>query len=545
MRKACLLFLPLLLCVFVFSFHGCREELPVISSIEPRIGRLGDILTIRGEHFGSERNESVYITIAGAAPTNSSYVSWQDDFIQVRVPEFAEAGLVYVHRGPNKSNPALFSNIAAMPEPVLGTETGSSPRISSLEPNSGPVGSLITIFGNNFGSSREGAGVWFSWDAEAAPSAPAEIRSANAVAVLDADFGYELWSEREIRVRVPDGAISGNLEVRTPKGNSLSVFFDVTGKPGTKTFKDMRSYTLSYTTDIVTEDAETPNSLYLWLPRPAVSSSQPNVELLSRSMEPYVENYRGTSLYRLANLRPGDSARITLSYVADVYAVETSVRPQNIKQDENSPIHTIYTQPASLIPSDNPEIIARAAAITGRERNPYNKAKLIYDWLIKEGGIQGEALQEGAVEALEEKKADSYRAALLFCALARASGVPALPAAGVLVDRRQRTSRHYWAEFWIDALGWIPVDPALGAGIAPADFNLREDHAVWYFGNLDSQRVAFSRGQTTLSQMDPRGRTSTRRREFTLQNLWEEATGGLESYSSLWSDVIITGVYIR
>jgi transglutaminase-like putative cysteine protease len=102
--------------------------------------------------------------------------------------------------------------------------------------------------------------------------------------------------------------------------------------------------------------------------------------------------------------------------------------------------------------------------------------------------------------------------------------------------------KHYWAEFWLDGFGWIPIDPNLGAGAAPEDFNLREDHARYYFGSLDNQRVAFSRGERFLSQMAPRGRTTLRVREYSLQNLWEEAVGGLDSYSSFWSDVTITGV---
>jgi hypothetical protein len=43
--------------------------------------------------------------------------------------------------------------------------------------------------------------------------------------------------------------------------------------------------------------------------------------------------------------------------------------------------------------------------------------------------------------------------------------------------------------------------------------------------------------------MDPRGRVTVRNREYALQTLWEEALGGLESYSSLWSDLVVTGVY--
>jgi transglutaminase-like putative cysteine protease len=534
-------FLPFL---FFFSLvcFSCKEELPSINYIDPRIGRMGEVLNIYGENFGPERDEN-YITIAGAPPTSSAYISWEDDQLSVRIPEFADAGLVYVYRGSKKSNPALFANKASMPEQVRGAETGSGPRIASVTPESGAVGSLVTIMGSNFGSSRENAGVWFTWDAES--SAPAETKTPDAVEVPDSDFGYELWSEREIRVRVPDGAISGNLEVRTPRGNSRPSFFEITGKPGVKIFKDKRSYTLSFSVDIRADIAGMPNALYLWLPKPVSSSSQKNVRLLSRNTEPFVENYRGTSLYQLLDLSPGAGQQITLSYVAEVFAIETSVKQQSIKQEPGSPIQSVYTLPSPLLPSDNERIAAQAAAIVGRERNPYNKAKLIYDWMLKQVKFETAPLPGGALEALDELQVDSYRAALLFCSLARASGVPSLPVSGVLVNRARGTVKHYWAEFWIDSFGWIPLDPSLGAGAAPEDFNLRDDHAAYYFGNMDNQRVAFSRGQNFLSQMDPRGRVASRPREYALQNLWEEATGGLESYSSLWSDVTITGMYVQ
>jgi hypothetical protein len=81
---------------FLFSLcllTGCKEKEPEIYSIEPRIGRMGEVLTILGSGFGSERNES-YITIAGTPPTSSSYRSWDDGEISVRLPEFGDAGLV-------------------------------------------------------------------------------------------------------------------------------------------------------------------------------------------------------------------------------------------------------------------------------------------------------------------------------------------------------------------------------------------------------------------------------------------------------------------
>ena len=539
--------LPLFFCVLLSMsvLNGCEEKDPEILSIDPRIGRMGDILTIIGNGFGEERSES-YVTIAGTPPTSSSYLSWMDEKIMVRIPEFGEAGLVYVHRGRKKSNPALFANQATMPMPVEGSELSNTPRISSVEPASGAIGSLIYIQGNNFGSSRENSAVYFSWDAESSQAAPSGISPPDFVEASETEFGYELWSEREIRVRIPDGAISGNLEVRTSRGKSRPVFFEITGKPGTKVYRDKRSYTFSNMVDIRIDQAVIPNTLYIWMPQPAVSASQRNVKLLSRSVEPFVEYYQGTSLYQFNDISPRTNRAITVSYVAEVYAVETNVRNQApVKLNEPTPIGNIYILPSVLIPSGDAGVKAKATEIAGRERYPFAKAQKIYEWLLSSGNIKASALTGGALDALEEKQADSYRASLLFCALARASGIPALPVAGVLVDRQRGTTRHYWAEFWLDGFGWIPVDPALGSGAAPADFNLREDHAKYYFGNMDNQRITFSRGERFLSQMAPKGRTTQRNRDYSLQNLWEEAVGGLESYSSLWSDVTITGMYIQ
>jgi transglutaminase-like putative cysteine protease len=503
---------------------------------------MGELLTIGGEHFGDDRDES-FVTIAGIPPTSSSYIEWRDDLIRIRVPEFGDSGLVRVHAGGKASNALLFSNRAAMPAPVSGADTGMEPRIAAISPKTGQIGSLITITGSGFGSSREGGGVYFSWDAEPTPASPAEERSPGMVEVFEDEAGYELWGEREIQVRVPDGAVSGNVEVRTARGSSRPVFFDVSGKPGTKTFRDKRSYTISYGVDIRVGNAAGPNTLYLWIPRPAASAAQRNTEILSRSTEPFVENYRGTTLFHLTNLSPITTAGVTLSYKVEVYTQETAIRPQSIKQESLSPMAALFTLPSALIPSGDERIKTAAAAITGRERNPYLNAQKIYEWLIRETKIQNTGRTGGAIEALEEKQADSYQASLLFCSLARAAGIPSIPVAGVLVNRSRSASRHYWAEFWIDGFGWVPLDPALGAGAVPEGFNLREDSRTWYFGNLDNQRIAFSRDLTNLSQMDPRGRLAVRDRSYALQNLWEEAVGGLESYSSLWGDITITGAY--
>ena len=525
-------------------FLSCGSKVPVISSIDPKIGVMGDVVTISGKNFGSSRDES-YVTFRGIAPTSSSYYAWQDNLIMIRIPELGESGLVYVHSRGRKSNGALFTNSASVPKPVAGEELGLGPIIASISPQSGGVGTLVTITGSNFGRSREGGGVFFSWDYESRVN-PYLVKEPELIEVSELELGYVSWTAREIRVYLPDGAVSGNVEVRTPHGTSRPVFFDVTGKPGVKVFSDKRVYTVNYSVDIRVIEAERPNALYLWMPMPVVSPSQRNVNLISRNIDPFVENHRGVSLYKLDNLAKGAAQSIDLSFSVDVYAVETEIRPQAVRQ-ERTPVSAMYTQSSALIPSGEARIKETVDAVIGREQNPYNKAKLIYNWII--GNIKmadTPASNSGEiVNAISRKSADTYTFALLYTAMIRAAGIPCVPVAGALVNRHGNTLRHYWVEFWIDGFGWVPADPAMGAGILDASFVTKENPASYYFGNIDNFRVAFSRGELALSQMENRGRVVSHSQSYSLQNIWEEASGGLESYTSLWTGISVSGIYVQ
>jgi transglutaminase-like putative cysteine protease len=538
----------LMFSVFLFS---CGVKAPVITSIDPKIGRMGEVITLSGSNFGESRDES-YVTIAGISPTNSSYYLWQDNLIILKVPELGESGLVYVRSKGKMSNGVLFSNSASVPRPVDGEELGLEPKIGSVTPQIGAPGSLITVTGNNFGISRENSGVFFSWDYEPGTFNPYAVKEPEFIEASETEIGYEYWSAREIQIRLPDGAVSGNLEIRTPYGRSRSIFFDVSGKPGYKYIRDKRSYTITYSVDIRVTEASKPNTLYLWIPKPVSSPSQRNVNLVSRSIEPFMENHRGVSLYKLDNLGSGSNQSINLSYRVEVYTVNSEIRPLSIKQ-EATELFNVYTQSTSLIPSDNQQIRTAVNSITGREQNPYLKAKVIYDWIINNMQISDSASSAGLIDALEKKRGDVYTAALLYTAMNRAAGVPCIPVAGVLINQNGQTLRHYWTEFWIDGFGWLPVDPAMGAGAVQITDNTNQrfdnetvrDFANFYFGSIDNHRIAFSRGELVLSQIENRGRLVSHPQSYSLQNVWEESVGGLESYSSLWGDIIIRGIYTQ
>ena len=524
-------------------FVSCQPKVPVIYSITPQIGNIGEPLTIKGANFGRERDVS-YVTIAGAQPTGTSYLDWQDNEITIRIPEFSEAGLVYAHVKGKKSNGMLYANQATLPKQTVDTVSGQGPRIVSITPQTGAIGTLISVTGTGFGNTRGKGGVFFSWNAIKPVSAPLESMVQEYIEASQSDFGVELWTEREIRVNVPDGAVSGNVEIRTPKGSSNSFLIDLSNRPGDKNFHDRRNYIASVSVSVQTRAAEIPNTLYLWVPRPAASSAQRNIETLSSSMEPFIENYKDTSLFKLENLSGSKETRISLIWKVDVYSVETAVRPQSIRAEANSPARDAFTRSAAQLPSDDPRVKTQVLNLIGREPNPYIKAQRIYEWMLREFVFPPE-WKGDIFTALEKKQIDSYTAAMLYCTLLRCANIPCLPIAGVLVSRDQQTMNHWWAEFWIDGFGWVPVDIAMGAGAIPVQFGDNPNKASYYFGNIDSRRIAFSRGTPSLTQMDPRGRTITHSRSYSLQSLWEEAVGGIESYTSLWGDVTITGMYAQ
>jgi transglutaminase-like putative cysteine protease len=255
-------------------------------------------------------------------------------------------------------------------------------------------------------------------------------------------------------------------------------------------------------------------------------------------------DYRGTALYHFQDLAGAESLSVSQSYLVQTWDIETEVDPDKIqKPEEASALMAAYTQPDSALPSAAPEIQAAARKICQGEKNPWRAARSIYDYLVKNVAYRegGPALKP--VQALAAKGADPSGYALLAASLLRAAGVPALPVQGYLVDSTRKAARHAWVEFYVYGFGWVPMDPILGSGASPGGLFIAFEDRSRYFGNLDSRRVAFSRGFTVLSPMTQSGRYASPAKPVALQSFYEEASGALDSYSSFWSEVEFSGMY--
>jgi hypothetical protein len=87
------------------------------------------------------------------------------------------------------------------------------------------------------------------------------------------------------------------------------------------------------------------------------------------------------------------------------------------------------------------------------------------------------------------------------------------------------------------------VDPILGEGKIRVNIPPEVDPYTYYFGNLDFNHLALSKGLVELNQLDPEGRIVMRTDIPSLQGIHEEATGALSSYNAYWSDLEVLGIY--
>ncbi len=517
---------------------------PHIDQITPKIGVPGDVMVIQGRFFGKVR-KGAEVRIAGSSPVSSAYLEWKDNRISLQIPEDLGSGFVTVVTRNGHSNGVLFTNRDQIPRVVSGPLTAGAPFIRDLSARSGSIGSLLTIHGMDFGLNRGGSAVYFTWIGGGQQKVGETDLSALTPA-REIDQGYERWSDREIQVRVPDGASSGHIIVVTDKGKSNALYFEIENPVGTKLFPEKRTYSIQYGVEVRNVSSGTGNSLYLWVPQVVGSPEQREIQLVSQDPDPLFQEVNGVRLFQLKDLTPGQGYRVFQNLMMDRYSIQTKVNPANLPKgyDSSTRLYRRYTAADFVVISDHPRIKPLAQSIVKGVRVPYYQAQAVYNWILDRLTLVDDPGQMDILRAVDERKGGSYAYAVLFCALTRSLGIPTRPVAGYLIDPGKHTFRHYWAEFYVEGIGWIPVDPAMGEGTqrlgyTAADFRPQE----YYFGNLDAGRIAFSKGVIALNPMRPEGRAIRRTDVPSLQSIHEEAAGNLFGYSASWSDLKILGIY--
>jgi YD repeat-containing protein len=168
---------------------------PTINNLSVSEGPIGFPVTITGFNFGPSQN-------GGSVTFNNVQAginSWGPNSISVTVPIGATTGNVVVKAGGVASNGMSF---------FVGNWVG----VFTISPTVGPVATLVTITGTNFGS----------------------IQGSSSVTFNGTGGNVQTWGPSQITVLVPVGATTGSLQVVVPGISTqyaVSNFYTVDSAP--------------------------------------------------------------------------------------------------------------------------------------------------------------------------------------------------------------------------------------------------------------------------------------------------------------------------
>ena len=538
----------------VIYLIGFRTKLvPEITSVVPPVGSPGDLVVINGENFGSVRDMS-YVEIAGSKLTASSYISWSNNCIKIVLPANVQDGLLVVGTKEMRSKPALFANEVEIPVPVPAVQQVTKPVITMLSSDKLSVGELLVISGNNFGDSKNQSKVLFTMDCNnkisEADYKNVALLTENMIPASEDDFDYVSWSNTEISVRVPDGASSGLVIVDTGREKSDPKEFVVNTEAGRKEYLNKKIYLVEYTADIadvVTNDIST---ITLRCPVPFSSPAQPQIEITDVVPEPILVNYQNNLIHQITRSRNNTPKSVfKQNFVLPVFEVRANVNVTKIGNYKNTEKKLLSgaLKADTLIPCDDKSVKELCEKIIGKEKNPWSKAKFIYDYMCENFSVLSKVRKGDSdpLDLIKKGNGDAYDFAVICTALLRAAEIPAYTDSGILVNQDLQTQTHWWCEFYIDKVGWIPCDPALGAGLEYKQWTDSDvvDAKNFYFGNMDSHHIMFSRGWSQLKPFSADSKIVQQPRSFALQSIWEEASKDTAKYSSYWSVPVVKGVY--
>jgi transglutaminase-like putative cysteine protease len=136
-----------------------------------------------------------------------------------------------------------------------------------------------------------------------------------------------------------------------------------------------------------------------------------------------------------------------------------------------------YLAASRFIAADAPTIVAKARAIVGDEKDPVRAARLINEWVAGFLKKVPTPSVPDAVTILRTKQGDCNEHAVLAASLARAVGLPARIALG-LVRMGDGFYYHAWVQYW-DGKRWFTGDPLMNQ--LPAD----PTHVTLLVGDVD------------------------------------------------------------
>ena len=286
---------------------------------------------------------------------------------------------------------------------------------------------------------------------------------------------------------------------------------------------------LSMEAEIKQTDLPLGRTVRTWFPFPLLCPSTQDIRILSvqpaDALQSFPDIEAEVGVAYLEMPRPQETAlriEVTvafISYQTDVAIASVEIPPY----DEESDLYRRFTRSEQHIRLTE-SVKELALSIVDGARNPYGKARKLYDWFcdnIHYNGIWAwrESLFSPYGCASEDVRTrrvgDCVTQSHFYAALCRSVGVPARVCGGFMFQPGVQND-HFWAEVYFPTYGWMPVDAAFAEGMclapgltASQKGSLRD----FFFGGLDLYRLRTHRSGVAQS-LEPVKRSPRRRQAF-------------------------------
>ena len=229
----------------------------------------------------------------------------------------------------------------------------------------------------------------------------------------------------------------------------------------------------------------------VWLPLPLESQQQSIVDLIIGTEADHEIVKDKTYGNRL--LKVSGSAKDLSGTSIDMQFTVKRQRITGPYKDGTDKVATVFTKPNALVPTDG-LIAQRANEVAPGSGDAMVVARALYNDVVNSLSYDksGDGWGRGdAIYACSVKKGNCTDFHSLFIGMCRSKGIPARFTIGFPLPNNQEAGSiggyHCWAEFFVEGKGWIPVDAS--------EANKHPEWTEFYFGNLDANRVEFTRGR--------------------------------------------------
>lgn len=508
---------------------------PEITSIDSATPSPDDVVSVLGHNFGRAAGALLF---DGIPLQEHAIQVWNSDFISFRMPNDIDQASLRVRTASGLvSNPLMIADVSKVP--LLATPREAlefHPNIASAVPVSGlQIGKTITLRGLHFGDPDPDSSVYFS----RVPSISALDTEdpSNFVQVGSGDLRIERWSDTSIAVRIPSGAENGYVFVRTKSGSSNTYPISISRSPGRIRSGDTASYAVEDSVRLKVERVSAAGSLSVFMPVPLSSQHQSVAVEILRGSDRLGAQSNGWQEFRFsaADLA-ARSVEIARRYVVETSEIRADIATGSIQSLGASPPRFLapYLAADALVPSDQSAVRAAAASIRAKDKNIFRQIALASQWVFanfKQTSDQSTASGD-PLAALSSKRGNMRALVLIDCAVLRALGIPCVPVAGFLAGDGGALSAHFWAEYYLLGIGWIPFDPALATGSGPKELPGGFSDRLVYYRGVDARHIEVARGYRALPPVQP-GAQKKSSAPWSLFD-YDEVSLGVE-YSSLWA----------